>query len=852
MLHLRRAAALLLLPLLAPLAAAQFQLERDTEGSVLRWESGAAVHETRAQIRDLRSGRVGSNAFAAWNEEQLGEPLRSFYALSLDGQTVKALEETSYELLLRRLRFDPAAGDPEFDASPLAPGEGGVYIVQYVTQPLVEYSAEIAALGGEVFDFLERHAHIVRLDEAARAAVDALPFVRAVVRYQPEFRVDPELLALLRAGGIDGERRYNVQVFLRGLGEQLIVAERIVALGGSIDLLVPQGFRFEATMTPQVLAEIAGLAQVRFIDAWSAPEDDMDLVRNFGGANHVETLAGLTGQGVRVEVLDSGCDTAHPDFNAPLVHGSVPVGSHGTCTAGIVAGTGSVNPAARGMLPAAQLIVGYYSSLSGGNRYTHTSELVNPALNYKAVLQSNSWGSGLTTSYNTTSAEMDDIIVDFDFTILQSQSNAGSQSSRPQAWAKNIVSIGGIRHENTSTYADDSWTGGASIGPAADGRMKPDLAYFYDDVLCNDVQGSGGYSSGNYNSSFGGTSAATPISSGHFGLFFQMWHAGMFGNPAGAGTVFESRPHFTLAKAAMINTATAWNFSGSGSDLSRAKQGFGHPNVRELYERRAKTFFVNQTDTVSNLGVVSYNVNVAPGEPDLRVTLVYRDNQGAVSSSQHRKNDLTLVVHAPNGTVYYGNNGLTSGLWSSAGGSANSVDTVENVFIQNPASGAWVIDVRGDNINTNPATGAPSSTSDFALWATGVTSGPVCAQPQTYCSGKLTSAFTLPMIGFTGVPSASLNNFTITLSDALPNKNALVFYGFQPHSGPFHGGLLCALAPTIRSPLLTTNASGAAQYAVSVSPAMVGTTRFYQWWFRDALDPFGDGLSNGLETPFCE
>jgi hypothetical protein len=852
MLTVQRAARLLLLPVLAPLAAAQFEVVPQADGSLLRWERGATVHTTPAQIRDLRCGRVDSSAFAAWNEEQPGQPLRSFFALSLDGQTVQSVKETRYELALRRLRFDPAAGEPEFSDSPLALDDGGVYIVQYHTQPLLEYSTRIAALGGEVFDFVERHAHIVRMDAEARASVGALPFVRAVVRYQPEFRVDPEILALLRAGGVDGERRYNVQVFLRGLGEQLIVAERIAALGGRVDLLVPEGFRFEATMTPQVLAQIASLDQVRFIDAWSAPEDDMDLVRNFGGANHVETIAGLTGQGVRVEVLDSGCDVTHPNFNAPISHGSVPVGSHGTCTAGIVAASGTASAQARGMLPSAQLIAAYYSALVGGNRYTHTAELVNPTLNYKAVLQSNSWGSSLTTSYTTISAEMDDIIVDYDFTILQSQSNAGSQSSRPQAWSKNIVSIGGIRHENTSTYADDSWGGGASIGPAADGRLKPDLAFFYDDVYCNDVQGGGGYSSGNYNSGFGGTSAATPITAGHFGLFFQMWHQGLFGNPAGTGTVFESRPHFTLAKAAMINTATAWNFSGAGSDLSRAKQGFGHANVRELYDRRTKTFYVDQTDTVTNLGLVSYNVNVASGEPDLRVTLVYRDNQGAVSSSQHRKNDLTLVVRAPNGTAYYGNNGLTSGLWSSAGGSPNTVDTVENVFLQNPASGTWVIEVRGDNINTDPATGAPSNSSDFALWATGVTSGPVCPQPQTYCAGKLTSGFTLPSIGFTGSPRVSTGDFVVTLSNALPNKTALVFYGFQPHNAPFHGGLMCAQAPTVRSPLVTTNPASAAQLAVSVTPAMVGTTRYYQWWFRDAFDSFGDGLSNALETQFCE
>ena len=35
--------------------------------------------------------------------------------------------------------------------------------------------------------------------------------------------------------------------------------------------------------------------------------------------------------------------------------------------------------------------------------------------------------------------------------------------------------MGGVRHYNTLSDADDCWCGGASIGPAADGRIKPDL-----------------------------------------------------------------------------------------------------------------------------------------------------------------------------------------------------------------------------------------------------------------------------------------------------------------------------------------------------------------------------------------
>ena len=78
---------------------------------------------------------------------------------------------------------------------------------------------------------------------------------------------------------------------------------------------------------------------------------------------------------------------------------------------------------------------------------------------------------------------MDTILFDLDLLACQSQSNAGNQDSRPQAWAKNIVAVGGVRHKNTNIAQDDEWDFGGSIGPAEDGRVKPDLAHFYDSVF---------------------------------------------------------------------------------------------------------------------------------------------------------------------------------------------------------------------------------------------------------------------------------------------------------------------------------------------------------------------------------
>jgi hypothetical protein len=336
------------------------------------------------------------------------------------------------------------------------------------------------------------------------------------------------------------------------------------------------------------------------------------------------------------------------------------------------------------------------------------------------------------------------------------------------------------------------------------------------------------------------------------GLFFQMWHDGLFGNTPVGATVFAGRPHFALAKAAMINTASQWTFSGAFTDLTRTHQGWGAANLQRLYDLRSKTFFVDQTDVVNNLGGVSYNLAVPAGEPALKVTLVYRDAMGSVSAAQDRKNDLTLKVTAPGGLIYYGNNGLNAGNWSTSGGSPNTKDTVENVFVQNPTAGSWLVEIRGDNINTNPLTNTPATSTDFALWVTGVTGATSCQSPVVYCTSKITSGFTSPTIGYSGTPSVAQNNLTVTLANSLPNKNGLLFYGSTQQAAPFKGGVLCAQQPLIRSPVITTTASSTASLPIALDVSMVGTSRYYQWWFRDPQDLFTTGLSNALQVTFCD
>ncbi|MBU0637438.1 MAG: S8 family serine peptidase [Planctomycetes bacterium] len=697
-------------------------------------------------VHNLRYVEVpGSDVrLALWEQTGPSGGLDAYYAISLDGGGFDTVRKTSYQVHLRYASFDPLRAVPAVPDELVADASADeqIYLVQFVTQPLDVFRADIRALGGVVYKFIADHTHLVRMTSAVRDQVSQLPYVRWIGPYHPAYRMEEYLLEhRARAAEFFPRQRYNIMVFEAGTQQKDAVAERIAALGGEINMANAGKFLLEATLAPEQLFEVVRWNEVLFVDRWSPYTTDMDVVREIGGANYIETVGGFTGTGVRGEIIDLGFNTSHVDFQSrPLIlHTAVSQDSHGAACSGICFGDGTGNAQARGMLPDGQGIVADWDVVSVGQaRYDHTGELV--ADPYYAVFQTASVGSAQTTQYTNVSADTDAALFDFDILHCQSQSNLGNQNSRPQAWAKNIVACGGIYHYDTLTKDDDRWSHGASIGPAADGRIKPDLCHFYDNIFttycCTPTS---------YTSSFGGTSGATPIVAGHFGLFFQMWAAGTFGNDYDPqGTVFENRSHMTTAKAALINTASQYPFPPA-TDIGRFQQGWGMPDLQHLYDMRESLFVVDEEDILTNLDTITYYLTVLVDEPALRVTMTYADPPGVPGASVHRINDLTLKVTAPSGDVYWGNNGLTGGHWSTPGGSANTVDTVENVFVQDPVAGAWIVEVIASEINEDGHVETPQMDADFALVVSGAVAEPPALQirlpgglPQYIAPGQTT------------------------------------------------------------------------------------------------------------------
>jgi hypothetical protein len=683
----------------------------------------AAAAAAAGPALDLRTVSVpeAGLTLTLWDEQAADGSLTSHYAVTnADGALRGRPRATGYAVELADFHFDPLVdGEPPLADGLVARPGNRLFLVQLVATPLPELQRLIVEAGGTIHRHYTQHTLLVEMDPLARSVVESLAFVRWVGPYHPAYRVEGALRAAL-AGETEElpAERYSVMTTRRGKAAQLALVERIRQLGGELHLLTPEGFRLEATLGHGQLAALVHDDGVHYVDRWGGPGGlDMDIVREVGGANYVEQVGGFTGQGVAGEIFDTELRFTHQEWAlTPILHSvaascDIP---HGTSVTSNVFAQG-VNPMARGGSPSGQPIFFCYaeSSQFGGptSRYDINEELLDPAGPYRAVFQTASVGSSQTTEYTTISAETDDYLFLHQLLSTQSQSNLGNQSSRPQAWAKNIVAVGGIKHFNTADRGDDEWDFGASIGPAADGRVKPDLAFFYDVIF------SATNSSDTSYGSFGGTSSATPQTAGYFGLLFEMWHEGVWPDHGGGASVFDSRPHMVTAKALMIHGAHRydWTQGGPNGDIDRFKQGWGTADARSLYDAALETQIVDESVVLAPLASYQTTVELPAGKALFNATLAYVDPMGTPGAEVHRINDLSLKVTSPSADVYWGNNGLDDDNLSESGGSSNTIDTVENVFVANPAAGTWTIEVLADEVVEDAHLETPEIDVDFAL-----------------------------------------------------------------------------------------------------------------------------------------
>ncbi len=589
-----------------------------------------------------------------------------------------------------------------------------LFIIQTKLKVSNSITAWLEAQGLDIVSYIPDNCLLVAAPGSMVAALKGEPVVHRIMPFEPGWKIDPglpdhfsqrELLVMPTEPGYSAFLAW--QLGLKG------ITVRATSESGLLEVIMDSQQAQEAAQLPSLLRIEANDRTIEY---------DMDLARIQGGADflsnvhQVDTL-GYTGIGIKGHILE-GVEPTHPDLAAnefrdrPIAIDDGTKASHGHRTFGIIFGSGMNNIKATGLLPNGQ---GYYTNYEAlydsdpdsndmEGRYELTKRVIK---NHGIMFQTASWGYPRTEEYSARSAEMDRIIFDLDIPITQSQSNSGTRLSRPQAWAKNIISVGAVYHFETVEQRDDMWDAGrftrASTGPAQDGRIKPDLVGYMDSTGTIDIND--GYTQ------FGGTSGATPMVAGHLGLALEMWRNGEFSKDE----LPASLPHFSTSKALLLHSAKQYSFMSERDDLSRFHQGWGFPDLKRLYNMRSSLHIVDETVALKVHESYQQEFIVSDSNKPFLATLVFPDPPGVVGAEIARVNNLNLKVTSPSGEVYWGNHGLRLTMESQAQGSPDDIDTVERVMIRYPETGIWTVAVEASEINLDGHVETPEIDADFAL-----------------------------------------------------------------------------------------------------------------------------------------
>ncbi|TDR22488.1 S8 family serine peptidase [Marinicella litoralis] len=410
------------------------------------------------------------------------------------------------------------------------------------------------------------------------------------------------------------------------------------------------------------------------------------------------------------EPYDSGT------YHGTHVSGSV-AGDRGSCIGSCNGETPSISSPLNsgydnddGMAPNAQILfqdIGSPSGLTG----VGSSPMWEQANAAGAKIHSNSYGASTFGEYVSSDhnvdrslRELNDMIIVF---AAGNDDGFDNTTSSPGN-AKSVLTVGALNHGNSSLVA-----GFSNRGLTDDGRLKPDIS-----ATGTSIQSAAG-DSNNSNvvdspsrRSTSGTSMATPITAGTLALLRQYFTDGFY--PTGSANANDSlTPSGPLMKAMILN--------GTNTDVGFDSKdaGWGRPWLENTLpftgsNRNIKFWDVTHDNGLSTGESTTFDVDVLAGE-EFRATLVWYDVPGPTGSGVTLVNNLNLTVTTPGG-AYLGNQFDLLGV-STTGGSADNINTVEQIRFTAPVTGSYQIDVSAPSIPGDGSVG--SDIQGYALVVSG-------------------------------------------------------------------------------------------------------------------------------------
>jgi hypothetical protein len=134
--------------------------------------------------------------------------------------------------------------------------------------------------------------------------------------------------------------------------------------------------------------------------------------------------------------------------------------------------------------------------------------------------------------------------------------------------------------------------------------------------------------------------------------------------------------------------------------------------------------------------------------------------------------------------------------------------------------------------------------------------------PRAYCEAPANSTGQSARLEYRRSVSVSANELRLRVSQAVPGKQAIFFYGPMQQLLPLGDGSLCVGGGLYRigTPVKLTSSGGKLIHLdlTTGSPAAgpgaitAGSSWNFQTWFRDPAGPQGSNLTNALRVTFCD
>ncbi|WP_158578666.1 S8 family serine peptidase [Spongiactinospora rosea] len=350
---------------------------------------------------------------------------------------------------------------------------------------------------------------------------DAAPLVAAG-------RVDERLfdITYLAREGYDDASRADLPLILRGTQDSLwtLGAKATGTTGMSAVVQPKQGGRLWPRLVAGQRALAPGLTQV-WLDGKVRASLDKSTAQI--GAPAV-WKSGYTGAGVRVAVLDTGVDAAHPDLVGQveaaqsLVAGSDAADrfGHGTHVAAIIAGTGAASGGARkGVAPGARLLSGKVLGDDGAGHESWAIAGMEWAVRRGADVVNLSFGGCCGDGTDPMSVAVDTLTETEDVLFVAAAGNRGQYGMQyidSPAAATKALAVGAVDRR-------DRLTPFSSRGPRhADHAVKPDLTAPGAAIVSARAAGTGlGTPVDDHYTAADGTSMAAPHVAGAAALLAQ-------------------------------------------------------------------------------------------------------------------------------------------------------------------------------------------------------------------------------------------------------------------------------------------------------------------------------------------